>query len=222
MTVSTEEKMNIKKDVENLVKAINSISPARNRVVQLLKLLPDYATFCDMFPEIANDEKVKKNLESAFGIKFGTRIETISGIGRDISNFYDNISDKLAVQHGDNDIRNGLAGLLETDIENIMNPDKEWALLKIRSLEEVPDYGKDAIKIIKAIYKSRLRSLDILTISKDTGIEERRVHEIIDSLLVKYNFLSRQDVYVAGLKASQPGVCLLTITERYSDIINKM
>ena len=225
--LSMQEKIEIKEHAENIAKAIQALMPSRNYIVQFLAMLPsDYPTIYEAFPELLRDEKTRKALESAFGISFGEQVKTQDHgkLGYILADFYDKIFKALERE----DVRQGLAQLIESDDKNILNLNEEWLKLKLDGLAMEPNYGKEAIDVLKAVKiigeeKNKqypTYEVSVAKIADTVKVGEERIYQIIE-LLLKYKLVKKENVREdeKGKRVEKEGIIFVDSLKTYANLI---
>ncbi len=222
-----QEKVDVKKHAENIVNAITALMPSRNYIAQFLAMSPtDFPTMYGAFPELLRDEKTRKVLESAFGISFGEQVKTqdYGKLGYILADFYDKIFKALERE----DVRQGLAQLIETDEKNIPNLHEEWLKLKLDGLAMEPNYGKEAVDVLKAVKiigeeKNKqypTYEVSIAKIADTVKVEEERIYQVIE-LLLKYKLVKKENVREdeQGKRVEKEGIKFVDSLITYANLI---
>lgn len=222
-----QDKVDVKKHAESIVNAITVLMPSRNYIAQFLAMSPtDFPTMYDAFPELLKDEKTRKALESAFGISFGEQVKTqdYEKLGYIMADFYDKIFKAL----GREDVRQGLAQLIEIDERNIPNLHEEWLKLKLDGLAMEPNYGKEAVDVLKAVKiigeennkQYPTYEASIARIANTVNIDERRIYQIIE-LLLKYKLVKKENIREdeQGKRVEREGIKFVDSLKTYANLI---
>jgi len=153
------------KHLSNFVRALIAIAPSRNYVTQFLYIVKmngsvDYHLLEDAYPEIMKDDYIRDAFAKAFGVSFGEKVSLESGkYGYHLTRFIDEVF-KLFES---SEFRAKASALLKDEYpEGIPNLVEEWLEVRIRGALSDPNYGKNAIRILKEIAKvGRLKVEDI-------------------------------------------------------------
>ena len=202
-----EEKIDPRKELENLVEAFEALLPSRNLVSQLIMLLPlEYDRIMDMYPELTEDHDYWNMLCNTLGLS--SREEG----GRII---YSVSKDSLAMQilltinFLFNFTRNDTSrALLSTLIGRIVpNYERIWLDARLKALLNEEKISGPIRKILKVLLESEAispKDLKEKTGLKDAEIERavyilkefKIVEEIYDSRLRLKPCVSRYKQYV--------------------------
>lgn len=219
-----QEKIEIKEYADNIAKAIQALMPSRNYIVQFLAMSStDFPTMYDAFPDLLRDEKNRTALEMAFGVSFGERVEVrdYEKLGNILIDFYSRIFKALEKE----DVAQGLAQLIENDIKNIPAPREEWLESRLHGLGMEPNYGQEAVNVLRAIKKiGEEKNKQYPTyeassarIAKMGNVTESRIHYVID-LLLKYKLVEKVNVAEEGQK--KEGIRFRDSLKDYADMID--
>ncbi len=223
----------VKFHAKNLVLALQTLTPSRNKFVQLFALLPqDYLTAYDTFPEFIKEEDKRSAMNKAFGISFVEsfegKVELNYSLGNAIYSFYTNISN-LFDQEG---VIEGLAILSGIPKDEIPNPSREWLRILLEGLREEPNLGLEAFQILKTVKdfaeeKDEINpdyKISLSKIEERTNIEERRILSII-ALLFKYKLIEKSIVYEENKEdhnVQKEGIGFVRELSRNTDLIDLM
>ncbi len=194
--ISTEE---FKKHLENLINCLINIAPSRNRVTQMLFLLPKYEEELKEVYEFFSDENFLEKLK-LLGIDMGEKVDVK---GRDnIITF--NKNDKFFKKLGylirivfsmfeDKDTREILKKLIDKDVPDLH---REWFEQKLEMVFSEPTLGDYAKKFLKTMRElgskySQWWTTDYPNIVKKLG----RISDKVRDYLKEYNIIEYREHY---------------------------
>ena len=201
---------------ENIIKCLAAISPAYNKCIQMLFILPQKAiTLMKMYPDLMEKEDL---LMSVFGLKYdehGRIHPTYDFLGASLRSVYHSLFEVLADSKRRKEILN-LANLDEDKFKEI-DPLRAWLEIALEYLAEI---SKDALKMLDACITELLR--------KETRREYLDIYEL-DEIHKKMNIgysireLLRQFHLLIYGKRNDSSVyfCPLAL-DVYSDLRNKL
>ncbi len=198
------------KHLSNFVRALIAIAPSRNYITQFLYVVKmngsvNYQILEDAYPEIMKDDYVRDAFAKIFGVSFGEKVSLESrGYGYHLTGFIDEVF-KLFES---SEFRAKVSALLKDEFpEGVPNLVEEWLEVRIRGALSDPNYGRNAIRILKEIAKvGRLKVEDI----------ERRL-ELERGVI--YQCLSLLDIYKLVRKEYDGSYVLCEELRRYLRVL---
>lgn len=139
--VSEEE---FKEHLENLLEAMNALSPTRNYVSQMLYLLPkEYSQMTNAYPEIFEQMQTQQFLTDTMQLKVEEEVSTDRrGPADELTALIDDIFEFF----NDEERRRAFEEYLGREIPN---PRKEWLDHQVKMAVSEPNYGEDVREVLQ-------------------------------------------------------------------------
>lgn len=173
--VSEEE---FKEHLSQLFEAMNALSPTRNYVSQMIKLLPEERRqMRHAYPDLFERMETQEFLTDTFGLQISE--EEVSTLGRRPAGQIDSMIQDVMNFFDDDERRRGFEEYLNQEIPN---PRREWFDHKIKMAVSEPNYGDDIQtvfdKMLKFGDKDNGYRLDMERLDDLTDVEHGRLLEI--------------------------------------------
>ncbi|ADI31257.1 hypothetical protein [Staphylothermus hellenicus] len=203
MTKSDEA--SIKEEFKKLIKAIYTLLPSRNKVSQLIMLLPlKEEVIQDLYPELFEDIEYWEMFNSALGLYRSSEGKIhASGLADALKDFINRIFQILR----DEKYRAAISALLG---EISPNPEREWLEVRIKAVLKDPSIGSAAKKVLMLLVETRSASTKELP--SKLNIDEQELQHTI------YALKNLKLVEINGETISLP----YDIRERYTLYVKKL
>lgn len=174
---------NFSKQLFNFVTALINLSPSRNYITQFLYVIKmnqgiDYALLEDAYPDIVKDEYYREAFAKAFGVSFGEKVSLDNrGYGLFLTEFIEQVFQLFE----NNEFRTKVSALLKDEYpEGVPNLAEEWLEVRLKGLSSEPNYGKDAIRVLREVLRlGRAKSEDL---ERSLGLNRGEVVQCLNLL----------------------------------------
>lgn len=138
----TEEEF--QEHLENLLEAMNALSPTRNYVSQMLYLLPkEYSQMTNAYPEIFEQMQTQQFLTDTMQLDIEEEVSTgRRGPADELTNLIDDVFEFF----DDEERRRAFEDYLGRDIPN---PRKEWLDHQVKMAVSEPNYGEEVREVLQ-------------------------------------------------------------------------
>ena len=162
------QEASIKEDFKNLIKAIYALLPSRNRVSQLIMLLPlREESVEELFPELTEDVEYWEMFGFALGLSknyYNGNIEaSYNSIARALRDFVNKVFEFLSDERN----RAAISSLLG---ELVPNAEREWLEVRLKAILKNPLIGDVAKKILMLLTETS--SINVKELSSKLNLKE--------------------------------------------------
>ena len=167
--ISTEE---FKKHFENLINCLINIAPSRNRVTQMLFLLPKYEEELKEVYEFFLDEKLLDALNK-LGLEYGEKVNIRSGTF--FKYLFEFIQEKMFTLFHYNSIREQIKKVLNKSVPDLK---EEWFRQKLEICLSEPNLGNYAKRFLQ-IMKEKNWSTSLEEIKRELKDKTEIVRDVL-------------------------------------------
>ena len=141
----TESKLDVKGEIEALTNALLTLTPSRNYLIQMFRLLPaDFDSISTTYPELFDDPVARDALVRVFGLQIGDRVDLGVGLAQSLAQWSAYLTDTF----GQDDSEKRWRGLSSSYGVEVPNSLVEWIETKVRMVESEPRLGGSTGKIL--------------------------------------------------------------------------
>ena len=208
------QSLDVKSELETLTNALVTLTPSRNYLIQLFRLLPaDFRSISATYPELFDEPSARDVLVRVFGLQIKDRVELGHGLASKLSAW----SKELTDEFGSDDSEKRWKTLANSYHIEVPNALVEWIETKVRMVKSESTLGPVATKVLQSLVGRD--SLALKELIAAGGSDERTTRSAVN-LLGRMNLVEvatsargKEEVEMVKLKTGYSAASQAAIVE---------
>jgi hypothetical protein len=167
----------VRSELDTLLNALITLTPSRNYLIQLFRLLPaNFDSISATYPEFFDDPVARDVLSRAFGLLIGDWVELGTGLARDLTTWSEHLTETFSQDESEKRWK-ALSTSYKLEVPNAL---AEWVETKTRMTRTEPRLGSVADKMLHSLLGRE--SVTLSDLMAHAGSDERTARSAINLL----------------------------------------